>query len=80
VKAFFSIVIGVVGLLMSTCGLVFSGLSTGGSSGGVLMISVPSIIVGGLFVWGAVALWRSWRKSKTTTTAQAAKTSDRAPP
>ena len=66
VKAIGSIIIGAIGLLLSTCGLVFVGhsLTGNGGGGGVLPIAVPSVIVGGLLLWGAVALWRSWRRSR----------------
>jgi uncharacterized membrane protein (DUF441 family) len=70
VKAFFAIVLGVIGLLMSTCGLAFIGNAP--------PIAVPSILVGALLIWAAVALFQSWRSKMTPT--DAPKADDAAPP
>jgi len=61
VKAILSIIVGAIGLLISSCGLLF--LVGGGTGGGYWPVAVPFVIIGGLMLWGAVALWRSWRKA-----------------
>jgi hypothetical protein len=72
VKAIVAIIIGVMGLLISSCGLMVIGLSFRGSGNnavGIWTIAVPFVIAGGLLLWGAVALWSSWRKSTKAGTA-----------
>jgi hypothetical protein len=59
-KAILAIIIGLVGLLMSACGGLFTAVDLGNT--GTLIISVPSLIVGMLLLWGAHSLWKS-RKS-----------------
>ena len=69
--AFIAIVLGVIGLLMSTCGLLFIGLSMPNDVGGVAFIAVPSIVIGGGLLWAGIALWKSWRRAKSIATTQA---------
>jgi len=57
VKAFFAIILGFIGLLMSTCGGLFTFAAF--SAPGVLVISLPSLVVGGFLIWGARTLWNS---------------------
>jgi hypothetical protein len=70
-KAFFAIVIGVIGLLITTCGLVFIGSQP--------PIAAPFVLLGGLLLWGAVALYQSWKKAKMAAT-PAQQPHDAAPP
>jgi len=65
VKAIVAIIIGTIGLLISSCGLlVLENAFRGGRLNGIWLIALPCVVAGGLLLWAGVALWRSWRKSK----------------
>ena len=70
VKAIAAILVAVIGLLISSCGLLLLGFSFGGEGmGSSLPIAVPLVIVGGVLIWGGVALGRSLSKSAKGATA-----------
>jgi hypothetical protein len=70
-KAIVSIILGTIGLLISSCGLlVLENSFKGGRGGGIWLIALPCVIVGGLLLWAAVALWQSWRKSRAASKAE----------
>jgi hypothetical protein len=71
-KAVLAILLGVIGLLMSTCGLFFTALGNGNT--GIVIISIPSLAIGALLVWGAVRLWKSRTAAKLTSDGRAAAT------
>jgi hypothetical protein len=60
-KVFFAIILGLIGLLMSSCGLLFLTLS--GGVAGIAVIAVPSLAAGALLIWGASTLWKSGKGS-----------------
>ena len=62
-KAIAAIVLCVIGLLLSSCGLLLLGFSAKDP------VAVPFVIVGGLLLLGAVALIRSLIKSAKGATA-----------
>ena len=66
VAAVAAIILGVIGLLISSCGLLFLGAV---GDGGMWPIAMICVISGGLLIWGAIALWRSLRKSAPAATA-----------
>jgi len=53
-----AVVLGLAGLLMTGCGAVFT-FSAGGGMGGILIISVPSLLAGLAMLYGAWRLVRS---------------------
>lgn len=61
-KAVFAILIGLVGLFMTTCGLYFMSF-LGVNNMGLLLMTVPSVGVGLLLLWGAQTLWRKHQAS-----------------
>jgi len=72
-KAFFGIFLGLVGLLMSSCGGVFFvgslGSSSGGYASGIRMIAGFFLLVGALILWAGISLWRSWKRQSTDSAA-----------
>jgi hypothetical protein len=56
-----ALVLGLIGLLMSVCGggvVLMTISSPGGQIGSILMIAVPSVLFGILFVWVSVVILR----------------------
>lgn len=53
-----AIILALVGLLMSSCGGIFTFASLGQSMKGVLVIALPSLAVGVLLIWIAVKIWK----------------------
>jgi hypothetical protein len=53
-----AIAFGLVGLAMSTCGLVFS-LTGLGNAYGVLVLSIPAFLIGCGLLWLAKVMWKS---------------------
>lgn len=78
-KAIAAILVALIGLLLSSCGLLLLGFSFGGQSmASSVPIAVPLVIGGGLLVWAGLALGRSL--SKSTKEATAAPHPDDIPP
>jgi threonine/homoserine/homoserine lactone efflux protein len=77
-KAMLAILLGVTGLLMSTCGLFFTALGSGNT--GIVIISIPSLAIGALLVWCAFRIWKSRAAAKLTPDETAAATTKKATP
>ena len=58
-KVFLAIILGLIGLLMSSCGLLFLAM---GGYGGVAIIAGPALIIGILLLWAAYTLVKSPKK------------------
>jgi hypothetical protein len=63
-KVLLAIILGLIGLLMSSCGLLFLVL---GGLRGIGTIAGPSLIIGVLLLWGAYTLVKSPAKEPPVT-------------
>jgi len=54
-----AIILALVGLLMSSCGGIFTVASMGQGTQSMLVIALPSLAVGLLLIWIGVKLWKS---------------------
>jgi hypothetical protein len=62
------VLLGLVGLLMSACGGLFTIASLGGNNTGYIAISLPFLLLGAACIWGAIAgIRRATRKSNDGT-------------
>jgi hypothetical protein len=61
------VLLGLIGLLMSACGGFFTIASLLDSNTGLIAISLPFLLLGAAFIWGAIAgIRRAMRKTSGT--------------
>lgn len=60
------LILGLAGVLIGGCGVVFLPLSWNPGEAAMILIPLTAITVGGLLIWGAVALFRSLKKRPDT--------------